>query len=131
MVALHKHYPVEKLIAFFRGNEAVNTFYTLGTTEADREKLSAVKRQVEITKICLDVANGYTEKFLDAVKRTRDENPTATIMAGIVVTGDMNGGPRPCRSGHRQGRDWPRFRLHDPRAHRRRIPAALSRHRMF
>lgn len=89
LVALHKHYPVEKLIAFFRGNQATNTFYSLGITDADLEKLAAVKQQVEITRICLDVANGYTEKFLDAVKRTRDENPTAYIMAGNVVTGDM------------------------------------------
>lgn len=89
MVALHKHYPVEGLIAFFQGNAAANTFYSLGTSETDLEKFSAVKRQVAISKICLDVANGYTEKFLDAVKRTRDENPAAVIMAGNVVTGDM------------------------------------------
>jgi GMP reductase len=89
MVALHKHYPVDKLASFFRGNSAANTFYSLGTTEADREKLAAVKRQAQITKICLDVANGYTEKFLDAVRRTREENPAAVIMAGNVVTGDM------------------------------------------
>ena len=39
--------------------------------------------------LCLDVANGYSEKFLDIVKRVRDENPKAVIMAGNVVTGDM------------------------------------------
>src|SRR5688572_15388105 len=27
MVALHKHYPVDELVAFFNGNEARNTFY--------------------------------------------------------------------------------------------------------
>ena len=38
--------------------------------------------------ICLDVANGYSEKFLDTVKRIRDSysNP---IIAGNVVTGEM------------------------------------------
>ena len=39
--------------------------------------------------LCLDVANGYAEKFLDTVKRARDDNPRAIIMAGNVVTGDM------------------------------------------
>jgi len=49
LVALHKHYPVEKLITFFEGNETTNSFYSLGTTDADLEKLSAVKQQVGIT----------------------------------------------------------------------------------
>ena len=39
--------------------------------------------------ICLDVANGYAEKFLETVKRVRDDYPHAVIMAGNVVTGDM------------------------------------------
>ena len=39
--------------------------------------------------IGLDVANGYTIKFVDAVKRLRDKCPKATIAAGNVVTADM------------------------------------------
>ena len=39
--------------------------------------------------IGLDVANGYTIKFVEAVKRLRDECPNATIAAGNVVTADM------------------------------------------
>ena len=39
--------------------------------------------------IGLDVANGYTIRFVDAVKRLRDICPTATIVAGNVVTADM------------------------------------------
>ena len=39
--------------------------------------------------IGLDVANGYTIKFVEAVKRLRDECPDATIAAGNVVTADM------------------------------------------
>jgi GMP reductase len=89
MVALHKHYPVEELVDFFRTPESANTFYTIGTNEADQEKFKAVKAQVAIPMICLDVANGYTESFVDMVKRVRDENPDAIIMAGNVVTGDM------------------------------------------
>ena len=53
------------------------------------EKLSLVKQQASIDKICIDVANGYTEKFVDVICRSRDENPDALIMAGNVVTGDM------------------------------------------
>ena len=39
--------------------------------------------------IGLDVANGYTIRFVDAVKKLRDKCPKATIAAGNVVTADM------------------------------------------
>ena len=39
--------------------------------------------------IGLDVANGYTIKFVDSVKQLRDKCPDATIVAGNVVTADM------------------------------------------
>ena len=42
-----------------------------------------------ITTICIDVANGYSEKFLNFVSRFRDRWPTVTIIAGNVVTPDM------------------------------------------
>ena len=89
MVALHKYYPVETLVEFFRTPESANTFYTIGTNEADQQKFAAVKKQVPVKMICLDVANGYTEAFIDMVRRVRDDNPEAIIMAGNVVTGDM------------------------------------------
>ena len=37
----------------------------------------------------LDVANGYTIKFVDSVKKLRQKCPNATIVAGNVVTADM------------------------------------------
>ncbi len=89
MAALHKYYTPERLIEFFRSEDSRNTFYTIGTNEADGEKLELVKKQVAVPMICLDVANGYTEKFVEMVARTREQNPDAVIMAGNVVTGDM------------------------------------------
>ena len=43
----------------------------------------------DIAFIGLDVANGYTINFVDAIKRLRNEIPDATIIAVNVVTGDM------------------------------------------
>ena len=37
----------------------------------------------------MDVANGYTEKFVDAVKYVRSALPDTTIIAGNVVTAEM------------------------------------------
>lgn len=89
MVALHKHYSADDLIAFFKEESSANAFYSLGTTESDHDKLKAVNAKSPISKICLDVANGYTEKFVDTVKAVRADFPDAAIMAGNVVTGDM------------------------------------------
>ena len=43
----------------------------------------------EIKFICLDVANGYSEHFVEFVKQVRARFPFHTIMAGNVVTGEM------------------------------------------
>jgi len=39
--------------------------------------------------ICLDVANGYMEKFVDFVQQTRKDFPKKVIIAGNVVTPEM------------------------------------------
>lgn len=89
MAALHKYYPAEQLIEFFNSEDSKNTFYTIGTNESDWEKFEIVRKQAPVRLICLDVANGYTEKFVDMVGYTREKNPDSIIMAGNVVTGDM------------------------------------------
>jgi GMP reductase len=89
MVALHKHYPPDGLIEFFQQDVAQNVFYTAGTTKEDMEKLTYVKTRVPLTKISIDVANGYTETFLEAVSRIRENNRDAIIIAGTIVTAEM------------------------------------------
>ena len=44
---------------------------------------------IQVTIICLDVANGYSEHFVQYVKKVRARFPTHTIIAGNVVTGEM------------------------------------------
>jgi len=39
--------------------------------------------------LCLDVANGYTQRFIDFVKNVRDKWPDKIIIAGNVVTAEM------------------------------------------
>jgi GMP reductase len=89
LTALHKHYAEAKLAEFFASPDGPHAFYSLGTTAADTKKLTAVAKAARIRFICLDVANGYAEKFLEIVRRVRDDHPEAVIMAGNVVTGDM------------------------------------------
>jgi GMP reductase len=89
LTALHKHYPESALAEFFASEDGAHAFYSLGITAGDLEKLASVRKRTPIHFLCIDVANGYAEKFLDTVKRVRDENPKSVIMAGNVVTGDM------------------------------------------
>ncbi|XP_076006104.1 GMP reductase 1 isoform X2 [Genypterus blacodes] len=61
-----------------------------GSSKADLEKLCAIMEAVPTLKyICLDVANGYSEYFVEFVKTVREKFPKHTIMAGNVVTGEM------------------------------------------
>lgn len=90
--ALTKHYAVEELVAFFNSDASENAWYSLGIASADSEKLDEVLKKLpsdKINKLCIDVANGYSERFGDFVKATRDKFPNMTIMAGNVVTGEM------------------------------------------
>lgn len=92
LVCIHKFYSVDTIVEKLPNHP--NTFYTMGITEKDYEKFSIVKKQLSkknfvLDKICIDVANGYMQKFVDFVKRFRDENPDSLIMAGNVCTGEI------------------------------------------
>lgn len=94
--ALHKHYSEDDLVTFFRslqedGLSSSTAFYSMGIGKADHEKFTSVMaRASDVVKyVCIDVANGYTEGFVNFVKKVRNAYPHLTIMAGNVVTGDM------------------------------------------
>jgi GMP reductase len=89
LVALHKYHDLDSLIEFFRSDLSHHVFFTIGSSQDDWDKLAKVKQQVLVPMINIDVANGYTQQFLDAVVRLRTENPTAVIMAGTVVTAEI------------------------------------------
>ncbi len=90
-VILHKFYSVDDIVEFFNDNPKCrnNTFISSGITDKDIEKLDEIIQCTGVDKICLDVANGYTEFFVERVKRVRRVYPDAIIMAGNVCSGEM------------------------------------------
>lgn len=96
MTALHKHYTAEELVNFYCTNPIWdNVFYGMGITDDDVIKFKKVwlavrtKFDAVFDNVCIDVANGYSEGFLDFVKQFKEDYPESTVMAGNVVTGDM------------------------------------------
>ncbi|XP_038832476.1 GMP reductase 1-like isoform X4 [Salvelinus fontinalis] len=90
--AMQKHYTVEEWKAFAaKFPECLeHVAVSSGSGQADLEKLCSVLETVsDIRFICLDVANGYSEHFVEFVKTVRGRFPQHTIMAGNVVTGEM------------------------------------------
>lgn len=60
---------------------------TCGVNEAEFEKLEKILGAIpDISFICLDVANGYTQQFIDIVRKTRNAYPNHTIIVSICFT---------------------------------------------
>ena len=93
ITAIHKHYSIREWADFMSAAplDIVNHFaVSTGTSLNDSEKLNyLLAHHPQIKFICIDVANGYSQHFVDYVKSTRDQHPDKVIMAGNVVTGEM------------------------------------------
>ncbi len=93
MTAIHKHYSREQWGTFMRSVDALVTKHiavSTGTSQLDADMVDYLMREYEqLEFICIDVANGYSEHFVQFVKRMRDKHPGKTIIAGNVVTGEM------------------------------------------
>lgn len=103
---LVKHYPVDELVAWIstKGKNMQDHWaYSLGISDADFDKFDKVYRKTggpnyqgeeygsndAIKYVCIDVANGYSERFVEFVKDFRYRFPNLVIIAGNVVTGEM------------------------------------------
>lgn len=116
MTALHKHYSIEQLVKFFgpknskedkdllaQNKHAMqHSFYSMGIVQRDLEKFEKVLAEVGYWKegvaaednsgikmVCVDVANGYMQAFVDFCAEFRKKHPQLILMAGNVVTGNI------------------------------------------
>lgn len=91
--AIHKHYTVQQWKNFIQSapeNITQHIAVSTGSGKADAEKLKSIMDALpSLEFICIDVANGYSEHFVDFVKSTRNNYPGKIILAGNVVTGEM------------------------------------------
>ncbi len=89
--ALHKFYTADEIYEEFKaGLPLSNTFVTIGLSDEDLGKLELLHHHFgDRVMICMDVANGYTDKFLKHIAKVRALYPTNVIMAGNVATPDI------------------------------------------
>lgn len=91
LTAINKFATVEEWQDFAIKNHELrqHIFVTAGSSDSDFNKLCAILKVIDYPMICLDIANGYSQHFVDTLKRVRSTFPNKIIMAGNVVTGEM------------------------------------------
>ena len=79
LTAVHKHYSVEEWQAFINNSSAdvlKHVMVSTGTSDADFEKTKQIlDLNPALNFVCIDVANGYSEHFVQFVAKAR-EAPT-------------------------------------------------------
>ena len=98
---LVKTLAVSELLEYFNKDECTqppednrrreHVAMSIGITDTDAAKFNAVYKQAgdNLKYVCIDVANGYSERFSNFVRKFRKQYPNIVIIAGNVVTGEM------------------------------------------
>ncbi|MCP3664392.1 MAG: GMP reductase [Gammaproteobacteria bacterium] len=93
ITTFHKYYALGDYKTFFQEfNHPDYLAYTLGIRDRDFEQLQEMIDSGLINNfsfICLDVPNGYLERFLSVIRQVRRLCPNHIIVAGNVVSNEM------------------------------------------
>jgi len=88
LTALSKHHSITEQNNFIAQND--NAFISIGITDKDIEKLkNIIDYLVYPPNLCVDVANGYIDYFVEILSEIRSISPKSIIMAGNVATPEM------------------------------------------
>jgi GMP reductase len=92
VTCLHKHYATEEIVKYYKSNNVQNSVWmSIGMNqEKDIDRLIAAEDATDYSpNICIDIANGYTEKFVEWCAKVRSNFKDSIIMAGNVCTPEM------------------------------------------
>lgn len=89
LTCLHKFHSASDIKKIKSKRFFGHTAVTSGISDSDIKNLKNIATQTRPRFICLDVANGYTERFLITVSKVRKKYPKVTIIAGNVATGEI------------------------------------------
>nr|QFG74460.1 MAG: IMP dehydrogenase / GMP reductase domain protein [Megaviridae environmental sample] len=93
ITCIHKHYSVndwKKFLSKLCPSDFNYFTVSIGITDNDMNKLNDILELNDNIKfICIDVANGYTEMFIDRVKEIKTLYPSKVLIAGNIVTPEI------------------------------------------
>ena len=86
LTCLHKYYKPSDLLSGQLNKEyfAIST----GINQNDLDNLDNIIGTIDVKFICVDVANGYMNKFVDTCRQIREKYPDKIIIAGNVCTSE-------------------------------------------
>lgn len=91
LTCFHKFYTISDYINYIEHNELNPDRYVISTGIRDEDFEKTIKL-VDILNpkfLCIDVANGYSHKFIEAVQKYRKQFPDLILIGGNVVTPEM------------------------------------------
>ena len=92
MTTIHKHYTLEEWTNFINNNLINFDYLCISTGISDKDTVKTqklIEKFPQINMICIDVANGYSEYFVNIVSKFRMLFSNKIIIAGNVVTAEM------------------------------------------
>lgn len=89
LTALTKSHAFNNWLNIRHEAELANTMLSTGIASSDLEKVEQILQSIPVDWLCVDVANGYTEAFLQTVEKLRKQHPNITLVAGNVVTPEI------------------------------------------
>ncbi len=99
ITVLHKFYSAEQIINFYqnyllcRDDKIIDyVWLSIGWRNEELEKLDKIRETIGITpNIVIDIANGYTDQYVEYLTSVRKKFPEAIICAGNVCSEEMVG----------------------------------------
>ena len=90
ITALHKFYKYTDFEKYIDNNILDPNYFMISTGigDDDYKNLNDILSKIDCKFICIDIANGYIEKFYSFCQKVRNNYPDKIILAGNVVTSD-------------------------------------------
>ena len=97
ITCFHKFINMQDVVNWCKKDTTFNSSYfaiSTGITSKDLKRLDdniqlCLQNDVPVKFICIDVANGHMESFIDKCASIREKYPNITLIAGNVVGGDV------------------------------------------
>jgi GMP reductase len=97
LVAIHKFHTKEDWLNASK-NAVSASIFTIGMSDEEYENFKEIRIALVHAKkidapddlfLCVDIANGYTQRFASFIRKIREENPNIVMIAGNVATPEM------------------------------------------